>query len=63
MGTLEAIYFGIPMIGIPLFGDQITNMRNAANKNIAVNLGSVENITEENLYSAIDTILHDETYR
>ncbi|XP_033345712.1 UDP-glucuronosyltransferase 1-8-like isoform X1 [Bombus vosnesenskii] len=63
MGTLEAIYFGIPMIGIPLFGDQITNMRNAANKNIAVNLGSAENITEENLYSAIDTILHDETYR
>ncbi|XP_017754841.1 PREDICTED: UDP-glucuronosyltransferase 1-9-like [Eufriesea mexicana] len=63
MGSLEAIHFGIPMIGIPLFGDQHTNLKRAANMKIAVNLESIDNVNEENLYNAIDAILHDETYR
>lgn len=63
MGSMEAIYFGIPMIGIPLFGDQYMNIRKAANMKIAVNLESIDDVTEENLYNAINTVLHDETYR
>ena len=62
MGIHEAIYFGIPMIGIPLFGDQPTNLKNVANKNLGVNLGSVQNVTEETLTNAINSVLRDDTY-
>lgn len=63
MGTQEAIYFGIPLIGIPLFGDQNLNLQNVARKNVAVNLGSFKNVTEENLYNAIKSVLYDEKYK
>ena len=62
MGVHEAIYFGIPMVGIPLFGDQPTNLKNVANKKLGVNIGSVQNVTEETLASAINLVLHDDTY-
>ncbi|XP_043264519.1 UDP-glucosyltransferase 2-like [Colletes gigas] len=63
LGVQEAIYFGIPMIGIPLFGDQPTNLQNAASKNLAVSLGSLNNVTEETLTYAFDVILKNNTYR
>lgn len=63
MGTQEAIYFGIPVIGIPLFGDQKLNLQNMARKNVGVNLGSFNNITEENLYNALKSVLYDKKYK
>ncbi|CAL7940604.1 unnamed protein product [Xylocopa violacea] len=63
MSMQEAVYFGIPLIGIPLFGDQPKNMKIGASKKIAINLGSVENVTVDTLYDAINAILHDQTYR
>ncbi|XP_076761112.1 uncharacterized protein LOC143429385 [Xylocopa sonorina] len=63
MGMQEAVYFGIPLIGIPLFGDQPKNMKVGANRKIGINLGSIDNVTVDTLYNAINTILHDPTYR
>lgn len=63
MGTQEAIYFGIPVIGIPLFGDQKLNLQNMARKNVGVNLGSFNNVTEENLYNALKSVLYDKKYK
>ncbi|KZC13026.1 PREDICTED: UDP-glucuronosyltransferase 2A3-like [Dufourea novaeangliae] len=63
MSLQEATYYGIPIIGIPMFGDQHNNMRNADSLHIAVNLVSMQNVTVETLSYAIDKVLHDETYR
>lgn len=63
MGTQEAIYFGIPMIGIPLFGDQRVNIQNYVNKKVAISLEDIQNVTEAKLTSALNAILKDPTYR
>lgn len=63
MGTTEAIYYGIPMIGIPLFGDQHVNIMNYVRKKVAVSLGSVNEVTAEKLVDALNTVLHDPVYR
>lgn len=62
-GTQEAIYSAVPMIGIPLFGDQSINIQNYVNKKIAISLNSINDVTEEKLTSAINNILKDPSYR
>ncbi|XP_046736277.1 UDP-glucosyltransferase 2-like [Diprion similis] len=61
MGTQEAIYYGIPMIGIPLFGDQIQNIDSYVKMGIAVYINN-EEITEENLDAAFNAVLNDPSY-
>lgn len=61
--TQEAIYCAVPMIGIPLFGDQHVNIKNYVKKNVAISLDSIADITEEKLTSAINTILKDPSYQ
>lgn len=63
MSTIESIHFGVPLIGIPIFGDQHVNIINLVNKKIAVSLASIQNITEPSLTHALKTILQDKTYR
>lgn len=62
MGTQESIHYGVPMIGVPLFGDQYVNIDIYAGNNIAVRL-DVDTLTEEAMDAAINAILHDPKYR
>ena len=62
MSTQESIVYGVPMIGIPQFGDQHRNIKLYVRKNLAVML-SLEDITEESLTSAIKSILNNPVYK
>lgn len=63
MGTQEAIACGVPLIGIPLFGDQHRNIQSYVNKKVAVSLDSINDITEEKFTAALNSILKDSSYR
>ncbi|XP_011168216.3 UDP-glucosyltransferase 2 [Solenopsis invicta] len=62
MSMQEAISFGVPMIGIPLFGDQFMNINAYVSKNVAIRL-DVNTITEESMDEALNAILQDPLYR
>lgn len=62
MGTQEAVACGVPMIGIPLFADQFTNIDTYVGRHIAIRV-DVGGITEEKLDAALNTILWDPMYR
>ena len=62
MGTQEATYYGVPMIGIPVFGDQIKNINILVEKNVAV-LVDIDDITEHTMDVALNTVLRDPRYR
>lgn len=57
----EALYFGVPMIGIPLFGDQPLNINLLTSKNMALKI-DYEHMTEEHLDEALNNILYDPKY-
>ncbi|KAF7988260.1 hypothetical protein HCN44_007792 [Aphidius gifuensis] len=62
MGTQEAVAHGVPMIGVPLFTDQFTNIDLYVRKNIAIRLEHKE-ISEKKLDFALKEILENPTYR
>ncbi|XP_062548618.1 UDP-glucosyltransferase 2-like [Armigeres subalbatus] len=61
LGTTEALYHGKPMVGIPIFGDQPTNIEKAVRGGYAVLL-EYDAITEQSLEQAIKTVLNDPSY-
>ncbi|XP_069670460.1 UDP-glycosyltransferase UGT5-like [Periplaneta americana] len=62
LGTQEAIYAGVPMVGIPVILDQPLNIMNYVSKGVAVHL-DYDSITTENVLKALNKVLHDPSYR
>ena len=62
MGTQESVYYGVPMLCIPLLADQWTNAYNYVKLKIAtlVDFGSV---SQKQFDSALDDILNNPLYR
>lgn len=62
MAVQEAVTFGVPFVGIPFFSDQPRNVRNCADKEVAVYL-DYENLNADNLVNAVKTVIEDPKYR
>ncbi|CAK1589390.1 unnamed protein product [Parnassius mnemosyne] len=60
--TDEAIKAGVPLIGIPMLGDQWYNVEQYTYHKIGLRL-DLHTLNEEKLETAITTILNDESYR
>ncbi|KAI5631024.1 UDP-glucoronosyl and UDP-glucosyl transferase domain-containing protein [Phthorimaea operculella] len=60
--TDEAITAGVPLIGMPVMGDQFYNVEKY--KHLKIGLGlDLETVTEEQFKDAVTTVIVDESYR
>lgn len=62
MGLQEALYFGVPVIGVPLFGDQFSNIANFVEKKIGVQV-YYNKLTTASLNQALNEILKNDEYK
>lgn len=59
MGILDALYSGIPIIGIPMFADQYSNMNFIVQNECGLQL-QLDQIDEQVTYETINAVLNDE---
>ncbi|KFU86201.1 UDP-glucuronosyltransferase 2A2, partial [Chaetura pelagica] len=61
-GIYEAIYHGVPMVGIPLFADQHDNIAHMRAKGAAVEL-DFSTLKTQDLVDALNTVINNSTYK
>ncbi|CAH1173989.1 unnamed protein product [Phaedon cochleariae] len=61
LSTIEAAFYGIPMVGIPFFVDQYSNMELVETREIGVTL-DYETLTSESLVEAVNNVLTNPKY-
>ncbi|XP_009238320.1 UDP-glucuronosyltransferase 2B19 isoform X4 [Pongo abelii] len=61
-GIYEAIYHGIPMVGVPLFADQLDNVAHMKAKGAAVSL-DFNTMSSTDLLNALKTVINDPLYK
>ncbi|XP_048114509.1 UDP-glucuronosyltransferase 2B17-like isoform X2 [Alosa alosa] len=61
-GLYEAIYHGVPMVGIPLFADQPDNLHHMKVKGAAVIL-DFNKLESKDLVAALNTVINDPSYK
>ncbi|XP_063287579.1 UDP-glucuronosyltransferase 2C1-like [Pelobates fuscus] len=62
-GVYEAIYNGVPIVGIPIFGDQYENLLRLKAKGAAVMLESLLNVSSRDIVNAVRLVIDDPSYR
>jgi glucuronosyltransferase len=61
LGSLEAIYHGVPVLGMPIRFDQFSNMHNPVRNGYALQL-DVRNFTEKALEDTIRKLIDEPRY-
>ncbi|CAK6433118.1 unnamed protein product [Pipistrellus nathusii] len=61
-GIYEAIYHGIPMVGLPLFADQPDNIAHMKTKGAAVRM-DFNTMSTADLLNALKTVINDPSYK
>uniref|UniRef100_H3C1S8 UDP-glucuronosyltransferase n=1 Tax=Tetraodon nigroviridis TaxID=99883 RepID=H3C1S8_TETNG len=61
-GLYEALFHAVPLVGIPLFGDQPDNLARLVRLGIAVSL-DFNHLTSDQLTEALDTVITQGSYR
>lgn len=58
LGLQEAMYHGVPVVGIPFFADQFVNLNKIVRKKIGREL-SYKYLTEDSVYETITEVLQN----
>jgi glucuronosyltransferase len=58
LGTIEAVYAGVPMVGIPMFGDQPMNIKAIVDGKMGISV-DYKDMSKENILKAIRTVLDE----
>ncbi|XP_072024753.1 UDP-glucuronosyltransferase 2B31-like isoform X3 [Amphiura filiformis] len=61
-GIWEAVYHGVPMVAVPLFGDQFDNAQRLVSRGMAVKV-DISTLTSDELAQAIRTVISDPIYK
>ena len=61
LSTTEAIHFGVPIIGIPVFGDQFMNVDKAVNRGFAQRVDLSYTMVDK-LKNAIEEVVSNKRY-
>lgn len=61
LSIIEAIKFGMPVVGMPLYADQISNIKMAQEDGIGVYL-DYDSLTYESVFKALQTVLSNSRY-
>ncbi|XP_044161411.1 2-hydroxyacylsphingosine 1-beta-galactosyltransferase-like [Bufo gargarizans] len=61
-GIFEAMYHGVPVVGIPLFGDHYDTMTRVQAKGMGIHLDR-SRMTTESLYESLSDVIHNPSYR
>lgn len=60
LGTTEAVYEGVPILSMPIFGDQMTNIQAVVDKGTA-EMMYYGDLNEEEIYKKVTSMLTNPT--
>lgn len=60
MGTQEAVYCGVPTLGIPFFSDQFLNVKNSEALGLLIQV-NYDDITKGSILNALKRLTQDPT--